>query len=291
MALGFVKIAEIGGKRQCTIDANGVRKYTRVWLVTTDDRQVDSNNVQAAPGIPNMFDFYQTSSSVDTQALVNEKSAREDGENPYKWEVQVDYSSDCPNPVYGVEDPTLDDPKFVWEVEELKEVVEMSLDTPPLKIANSAGQPFDPPPEKDVMERKLIVTRNEATWDPSTEDVYAYSTNTESFAGYAPGEGRMQPIKAEEAFGAGKVYWKKTYEFRFRKAPRTWTIRPLDHGPCILGPDGNPMTYHGMDGAATGSILLNGLGQRLDPAISNPFYFDFKVYNAVDWTPLGINPP
>lgn len=286
---------EIGGKRQCSISQNGVRKYTRTFQVTTSSPLVTSSEIIEAPELPVMFEPYGVFTDEDApvrddQALVNEIVAREDPDNPFNWEVDVNYSSDCTDPGQGEEGPIGREPLYKWTNETVKEALERDLDNK--WILNAAGMAFDPPPEADIAHRVLTITRNERTFDPVYLDRFSFATNQNTFFGYPAGQARMEPIEVEESFEGAEQFWKVIYVIKFRKLPRTWNLRALNQGSCVLDDGDALVVATDKNGApVNGMVLLNEIGRQITTNPPVPVYFNFRAYSVVDFDELLLAGP
>ncbi len=143
----------------------------------------------------------------------------------------------------------------------------------------------------EIAHRVLTITRNEEDFDPTAEDVYAFTLNQDEIFGYDPGQGRLEPIEAEEAYEGAKRFWKKTYVIKFRTRPFDWHYRPLDQS--LVEPDGSgglrPILKDGM--AISTPLLFDGNGNKIDPLTEDPFYFDFQLYQEKDWSALDLEGP
>ncbi len=284
--MGFVKIAEQGFRRSSSMDEKGVRKYTQIFQVFTDNPQMDSQLVRDAPGIPNLFDSYASNTGFDTDALCIAKEARENSENHYQWEVECHFSSAAGDVDQAEENP-LDRPSLrKWTRENFKRPAEVDLDS--FYVVNSAWDPFDPPPELDAHIRVLTITRNETDFDPQGLEQYSYAINKEDFFGYTPGQARMDPIDAEEAWENGTEFWKVTYTIRFRTdRADPWNLHPLDQGTRYSDGTHQITPYDKAGQPPSRPFLLDGNGNKL-AVNTSAVYLNFRVYPTVSFIPLKL---
>jgi hypothetical protein len=267
--MSIYKVGEMGERRTAAMDEKGVRTYT----------------ARDHADVPDMFDSYVTDTSIDTQALVISKSARETPDNPFRWEVEVNYSSAAEDPEQAAENP-LDRPAiYKWTSEASKDPLQE--DTEGNAVTNSADMPFDPLPEVDVANRILTIVRNEETFDPDDKDQYTYTLNQNEIFNQPAGQGRLEPIEGEEQFENGIKFWRVTYTIKFRKQPKTWQIWLLDQGPCELIDD-EWVKVIDKNGTEVGVVNLDGEGRKIDPAEDDPTYFGFYGYEEADWDPLDL---
>jgi len=300
----ILSVAEMGERRTSATEENGERKYTRIFLVITNDAREDSSTVKDAEGIPAMFDAYSIDAFTndedepeagvfDPKALVKDKVARETLDNPFRWEVDVNYSSRARRPSLGAEDPLQRPAVYKWSTETIRLPVEKTIDGNFPR--NSAGDPFDPPIEQDAAQRVLTITRNEASFDPGDLDQYSFTTNATSFFDYDPGAARMEPINGDEHFEADASFWVVTYVIKFRDRPDIdpadqWSSRPLDRGLREIDDLGNSDPIEDKGGRQVSvPVPLDGDGAKLDPVdTSSMVYLNFVIYEPVDWTPLDL---
>ena len=290
--MSIISVKEAGDRRMASMDDKGVRKYMRMFRVVTDSPLMDSLNARDAPGVPSMFDQYSTDTGADSDALVQSKEAREMPDNPFLWEVDVHYSSDCDDPTEGIENPLDRPPLYKWSTEIVRVPAGAWNDGEDLlgfKICNSVGAPFDPPPEIEIAHRVLTITRNEDDFDPIFLDQFAFCLNADDFLGYEAGQGRMDPAEGEETFEGGTRFFKVTYTIRFRTLPYSWYLRPADIS--WVEPDGNGGLRTILDTGGTAlsrPIFFDGAGNRNNPQPGTPFYFDFQVYPFIDFGELDL---
>lgn len=285
----------MGSRRTASIDEKGVRKYTRIFLIITDDPVTDAGTVRDAPGTPEMFDSYEVPTNtlgteffVDDGATLGEKRPIEDQENPFRWELECNYSSTTGRPGDGEEDPMDRPATYDWDYDVAKEPVTQDIDG--RAILNSADMAYDPPPEKDVAYDVLTIERNEDDFDPELAAEYAFAINLDSFMGYDPGQARMRPIKAKSQYENGQEFKKVTYVIDFREGKDPWHLAPLDQGPCE-NIDGKLVVMTDKNGQPlNGPALLNGDGRKLNIEIQDPVYGDHKIYNEKIFATLDLEP-
>lgn len=244
--------------RTAEVDEKSGRKYTRVFRVRTDD-MADGPIVAFAPGIPRRGDVYVDSNgNYDYWARCISGSVSPVGENPTTWEVTVHYSSQSPDaslrheyagnklgvpgagetkPGERSEDPLLRPPEVSWSHEDFRRSILTGdfinsatgeVDIEDAVIANSAGDPFDPPPEVDDAHLILTVVRNQPFYDPLLAFDYKNAVNSDTFLGFPPGVAKVREFTGQSAFENNKAFAKVTLRFEFRM--EGWDLRLLDAG-------------------------------------------------------------
>lgn len=184
---------------------DGVKSLTltyRVYFTSTSDAPVDA---LSAPQIPAMGDPYPGDSTL--RVVSKDATALED--NPTIFDVVVIYSTgEAGGPGGGEEDPPnpLDLPAVIsygyaestvpakFTVDDLGAVQLNAGDA----IVNSAGDPFDPPPERLVFDTVFTIRKNRASLNVIAFDVYQGAVNSDTWSGFAPGTCRLRMTATEE---------------------------------------------------------------------------------------------
>ena len=309
--MSVIACDEMGNRRTASLDSKGARKYTRIFKVITDDPCTTAGDVGNADctgsggdAIPLLFTTFVVPNKVDRStsfsdvgARVVEIRPREDGENPYVWEVEVNYDSNCGDEDLGLENPLLRAPVIEWDWEEIEAPLTQDLDGN--SILNSAYCPFNPPPTYPTAFPMLKIERNEPVWDDATWEAnadFAYTVNLDTFYGFYPGQARMKPIKAVPQTENNQDFYRVTYIIQFRTpingdVGTAWHFKPLDQGVLQLNTDGTkivPIRDDTSGAYVTSPKLLNGLGRVLDPTISSPVFLDFEIYEGAFFGALNL---
>jgi hypothetical protein len=274
--VAVVSSNEVSQGRKSTGDWQYNRTHTRAWLVETNSTEDDGYDVlvgaaSASPDpIPTIFQRHPS----DTNAFA--KSATCDpapGSVGKSWLVVVTYDNKvdigqgdfsggngAPQP-----DPTLRRPRVSWGFAQFSKRV--TTDRDGNAVLNSAGQAFDPPPERDFSRRVLTITRIESDYDDATAEEYQDAVNTDEFYGRAPGTAKMTSITASDHWENGDHYWEVTYIIHFDTAH-------LEEDESVAN-DGNRKR------------LLDGEGGLLaDDA--DAVYLDFETYPEAAFGNLNL---
>jgi len=217
--------------------------------------------------------------------------------SPSFFLVAVPYSTE---PYYA---NPLDVPwDFEWDVAITTEPIDIDPDGHAL--ANSIGEPFDPPLSEEFRDAVLRITRNQATWDPDTALAYEGTVSAGEFWGAPMGRARMANIRP--VYVRGTVdYWRVTYEIHFRwKGPvgvgyvlndqdaweqvdagdeHAWYRRLLNQGRKYKAGDGK--TYDTQNGEL---IALNIDGSKWEEGSAKTWLL-YKRYPFVDWGALLLD--
>jgi len=210
------------------------------------------------------------------------------GDSRTVWQLPVEYARPrfCGTEETPEEDP-LDDPvRKTWGVRFIQQVAEKDKDD--VAIVNAAGEPFDPPLEKDVAILTLRIERNEATFSESQAFDYANTVNSTgcTIAGLIldARQARCLGITADYAQRNAVNYWAVTYEFEFR--PDRWDRKVLNVGYHYL--DGGELTPFAdtEEGKMQTPQRLTGAGADGRGAAAN--YVTVYVYDERNFNTLNL---
>lgn len=170
-------------------------------------------------------------------------------------------------------------------------------------VMNSAGVPFDPPPEIAVSIRTFRVTAYWLDCKGAESDVWINSINSDRVTinwpnhGYSdvwePRTAKVHSVSNRLAYINGHSYWQQTIEIHIKKDE--WLLRILDRGTERAAGSGDPdgkggyislgdikagqpltRSIRDADGYPTATpVLLDGKGQPLDPG-KKPVWLVFE---------------
>lgn len=198
---------------------------------------------------------------------------------------------------YGA-DPTQRETEVQWGSQVFTWALQVDWSSPPRLIANSAGDPFNPPAQTEYSYRVLTLTRWEKTgpggWDPVASGNLENTVNSEPWLGFETGTVKLKSITAQRLWECGAYYWRVTYTFHIRWY-QPWDYRPLDAGfrfkdgsnmalftPAPGVPPGTPGLLDGQGGKLNG----NGVPSGAHPAVR----WDGTVVNGVALSPYQLHP-
>jgi len=263
----------------------GVRNYTRVFLVETDDIDSDKHpaiihEVAAVNGLPLLGD------SFPQDDLAFAKSLTVTPLKPWRsWHVTYEYTTDVQvNQVTPV-DAT---PKVSFTSEIFQEPVFADKDGK--AILNSAGDYFiDPTPTRDnahLIAKIKVNVASVPTWILGYQN--AVNSAGCTIGGLYVGEGlaKLSRIEVSEIQWQGDIsYYTLSYEVHCHADG--WKLKPLDAGYRYRDDEG---ALKEIDGATT-AVPLNGEGAVLeDPTPDNGIFGEFDVYPTLAFSGLpGIS--
>ncbi len=260
-----------------------IRNYARKFALQTSTLQ-DAQGVMNLPGVPNRWDAFPS----DDKALCVSVRPEQNDSNPYIWFLSAEYTTDYI--LQDFSDPQFKLPEIEWELEErqvicpgLLQKIQKTVVTPVFigghalnrttietivfnnAPANSAGQPFDPPPLYDKCDPVLCIENTVVDFSITNAMIYNNSLNNDKFLGADPGQIRCK-IKAKRFQWRDQFRWTVNYRFAYRA--EGWQIQVLDYGLQYKGDDENDTNlykFKDKDGDPCFG-LLDGTGKALDHA-------------------------
>lgn len=280
-------------RRSWEISRDG-RTATDVWQAqVVEDEGIDPRQALYDAGLlPRKGD-----ASEDFEGMYCVGVALDPGDGPTTWEATIRWST--PNLNEPPTDPTIAPPVVVIGGEALDEQIDTDLDLEP--IANTAGEPFDPP----IVSRRtdlvidyqvnVLLDQVNIAWLLSFRD----KTNSEDM----PGIGDAGEVLVDGAPTAELVhetedlpaYWKIRIVLKIREnseeagapAKNAWKRRILSQGyrqivdsdlKTVVDQDGMPLNQ---------PVLLDANGVKTD----TPYWLWFRVYDEADLNDLNIQIP
>lgn len=283
-------------------------EHTRVFEVRTDDPNDDEMTAGAAAGLPRNGDPHPYNPAATMRAI----SCFNLPDDPTIWIVTCEYNTDLAvdhaREIAGpAEDGTstlndgiagdrpenpLDRPAvYRVESEQTTEIVSEDWNLNP--ILNSAGDPYDPPPQIETSYPVIHVEKNFPVGAPildlGVQAIYYDCVNTNRWHGIAAGQLRIVKIGCSYNFENGVAYGRVTFQMKLRW--KGWKLRLADIGFNYLTEGGTKKRRIDVE---LGSGVypdtpqpLNGGGQPL--ATGDPLLFnEYQVYRELDYGILGI---
>lgn len=254
--------------------------YQRVFVVESDADGVGAREVSFATGLPFLGHAYSTDNENDPLVRCISRSAAPVDRHRRLWEVTCQYSSKHED----------QDPEENNEEEESLELEppEVSLDYAVRTravtgfanaadgygnliqnnfggVTTSAGEPFDPPAEEEVLAPVLTISRNELAANFALWNDFANSVNSVAFLGAPPRTVKLS-IQARKQYKKNRRYYRVSYVCEFNDL--TWDLQLLDIGTWYLEPGANGTTLRKYfltddDTPQPRLGLLNGFGVPL----------------------------
>lgn len=281
------------------------RTYTRTFEVLTDD---DDDGPAVAGGnvlLPRLGDSHPE----DSQAVVVAVRPSQDGAEPRRWVVSIDYDTqpelpEALQPSGGAEQDVADVPdspldrRPVWKFsfQQTTEVATKGYPVSPLgvglveeAIQTSAGMPFDPPVTIEVSRPVVTVTIQVPDLSPSYLLDVQDATNNAPWKGIPERCAKCVGVEAGSGFENGVFFWTITYTFAIKWD--TWDIRVLDAGyhQLVHNSQANPTDYVAgivdPNGHNDGPWPLDGMGHKALPG-ADPVFLRYVVFRQADFATL-----
>jgi hypothetical protein len=282
--VAITQVKEHWSGRSGNIDDKFTREYMRVFLVKSDTNYDAAFNVRSDVRIPRIWDSYVTVNESDAAALCQKIECEQFADEPQFWKVSCRYSTKIADQTQQTENP-LDKPADIsWDVEQGQIALDRAVVADSALsygysysgdlIANSAGDPYDPPVTIEDARMILTITRNEATFSAQLAYDYTNTINSDDFFGAPAHTWKCEGISGRRRFERNVLFWEVTYKFKWN--PNTWKLKILDAGlrekvSGVLRPitdGGRPVTQPALL-ASTGAKLAVG---------GTPNHKSFDVY-------------
>jgi len=270
--------------------AEGLRKkasITESWSIVTDPDVtiIDLSNEASVPQIGDVYPGLQTIFVKDKQW---------ERVSPIYWILTVQYEGEF-GPDGADQRAEFQPPVISWTDTETEEAIDEDLNG--AAIVNVNNEPIEGVTMK-IADLVLTVERKYRFFDPVATHAYRHSVNSDTFAGFAPGTGRLTAFSANQEYDENQNgYWKVNASIQFRypyrtTAARAWWKRILHEGYMVRASALDPpeAAYREVDGRkeqVTKPVLLKADGTREnDPA--NAVFLEFEVYTPLPYNSLGL---
>lgn len=309
--------SEQNNTRPATYLQNNRRQYFRTFFVRSDSQYDSPNLIRTAPGLPAPYAMYITATDFDPGARVVRIEPRRSDKNAKLWFVDVDYDTEFERKDGN---PFLETPKIEYDFESFK----LALPGKPVQsvtsygnsgdgstsgiithwgggITNSAGEPFDPPPEIEASRPVVTFTRNEPSFSTAIAVKFINSVNRDPWNALEQRTAMLKGIKAHLEVrktttfnGVDIPYFPVTYQFVLRR--ETWDLQLLNIGTYYL----SAAATFDSDGNVTNSVakipflqggnptkgLLKLDGTKVTDGV--PTYRRYRVYKEESFAALNI---
>ncbi len=263
-----------------------------------------------------------TPTEQDTGSFCQSMEIAQDAEDSRQWKVVLQYSSyDIFHELGGsnVQNGSINPIEMAPEVHWSSAKFEVSnvLDINGIPFINTAGDPLENPPKTEETRQVLLFTRNESDYQEQWAQQFRDSVNGTVFLGYQPNQVKCKDIQGKRIYSTDYgYYWQVSYEFEFRIGYTTmvtaaegdvdtigegffnpsttttgWYAVVLNAGlRQLVGGTGSPkqITIDGSLVTAPVPLQQNGAYVPLTTAGTDPFYLQFVLYPAQDFSLLNI---
>lgn len=297
-----MSITLIKEQPNCTGDVgdDGAKTYRRQFIAISDNHTDGPLTVRAAllsvHSVARGTVYNRGGSEIDVTAICTRIDVRETNESTAvggsKWLATADYSTTPPQDPDEEEDNPLARPAEIsYDFALFAGIAEKDKDD--TEIKNTAGDPYDPPIEREDARLILTIVRNEAFYNLATAQSMVNAVNKTAWNGGAARTWKCQNISAQRMFENDVVYWRVTYQFAYKAD--TYDVEVISRGFFQKDNDKRVMIFVLRDDADPKSLIPTPVPQPLDANgahISDPtddLYFQtFKIYDEYEFNSTGL---
>lgn len=299
------------GEESYQSDGTTVTNRTRVWRVDTSVNTDDDYTVMSDAGAVKIGAAHPSHAKC---RCIRRSCRPESSGQKRNWIFNAEYSTK-----WDIDENPLDDPaKTRWSSETFQKPVWETVDGK--GIVNSAGDPFDPPAEKDDSRWVSVTTKNVPTYVPTWIFSYQDAVNSDSYTldGVPIGAG----VSKISGIDLGEVQERNEIEYRVLTITihhrgenegvgsgsgsygtgsgsddiMPWDLNLLDAGMREIpeegapgGTDGRRNILNTKDGLPVSSpVPLDGEGRAIEePTLDNSIYLQFQVYFEKSFSALS----
>lgn len=276
------ELGSTGGSTTLNLDGKRVRTSKRRFLVKTDALTHTDEDILASSSVPQLTSLHPGTIFLSVRGV--NVSRTED--NPQNWFVDVDYSSELPDPEKRDEESPVGKVWRRWRTVRSTRLLVRDLDGD--LVVNSAADPFDPPIEVPRSMLQLVYVRNESTFDGATLLNFVNRVNDGTWNGGAAGTVMLADVSSDERFDDNQHYWQVTYTFDYD--PDGHQPKILDAGYYQLS-GGDSVRIKDKDGHDCAVPWpLDGAGVKVARSSlpDSVVYRNFKAHKTADFTELGL---
>jgi len=262
-----------------------------------DDKMDGILTVEAHGDCPAIGEGYAYGSESDativcTDVKIDPRVDNSGYEGSKVFDITATYSNAVPSGGLGEdeEDPLDDPPEYEFRFNKYQVPALVDVDGNP--VVTGADESFDPPYMIDENRPVVIITRNEASFNPAFAVEYQDAVNEDSWAGLDPGQAKMN-LYARTATRGSISYFIVTYEiecrwqgwnptgilaqgFKYRKAASGQVENYID--PATGEPPSSPILL-ALDGTKSPDPLGDG---------ALPYFHEFTFYREKNFSALNL---
>jgi hypothetical protein len=268
------------------------REFLEPWRIRVTDPAQDPASViidAVSAGLPPMWTPHPT----DEDALLSEVTIEEQQtSDPGCWIAGLKYSTDATDQSLENVDPLDELAEFSIDGERVTEAPPNDLDGK--TFANSAGEPFDPPPSQERGIEVWEYADNVDDANPHSLHQYRYMANSEVFWGNDIGTMLCTKFRIRRAYRNGVLFWRRELAFKVDIYGDWTTFIVPDNGLNYLV--GGVLTPVGAQGQTPKAArFLNGSGGLLNgngrPTPLPPVNLSFRIRGTADFWMLRLDLP
>ena len=260
-----------------------VGQHNRAFLALTDSISDDETVILSHADCPKVGDIHPN----DVDAYCRSVRATNQDFSKKVWTVEAEYSTDREINISPIADPV----EITWDTENYQRPY--FKDRNGYGITNSAGDPYDPPPEGDDSRWTVTVTKNVDVvpeWILTYRDsVNAAAFNLDGLA-IPAGSAKIMSIKIGK-WEKRSIFWYRTVSITMAIDSAGWQLSLLDAGFRKISGAGRVNITNSIDGEnVTSPVPLNGSGGVLAaPTAATCIFRNFDIYPSKDFSVLPLS--
>jgi len=278
---------------------DGSRSYRETWVVEVTSADDDGRVVMGASGLPHRGQGYPE----DSLAVVTDLDPQQSAESELVWYVDVTYAWEPAQPPSTGQQPLPGPPSEQWWRAQrfwstLVYTTSPQVDLDGKVFKNSAGDPFEQPPDAIEVHRLLTVKQRRTTWNEwlimPFMDQGTINDDAITIDGrvWPPLSALVRQWNGEQNWYANEngepvEYWNRTVEIEFN--PKLWhPVKIVQQGRrCkIVGQTGIHQTRDDNDVADGHLALLTTTGFEVPRTVEQAFYAEFRSYQLKSFATL-----
>lgn len=213
--------------------------------------------------------------------------------SPIYFEATVSYKSPKLNPTDDEDTTPLDiSTKVVWSTVETQAEIDEDVNGQAIETRN--GEPISGI-TRNIYDLQATLTKNFLSFDPTVLRAFMHTTNTDTFLGFAPGQGLIKSVSATEQTYDETDYAEVITTILFRTpynttADKAWFKR-IPHKGYLerTTTDADELITHAKDQTrqpVVSPVWLDNSGVKLEPGDAKTF-LEFQVYPQTAFSNLG----
>jgi hypothetical protein len=289
-----------------TTGPEGQRTWNRSYTLRSDVPDEIRSRILASGMIP----VYGAPHPEDFSAICTVIHPEQDKDHPYLWHIDCEWSTQSDSgskkdPKDSQKAPDQRRPKWKRRFEPIHRYLPRDFDG---KVyCDSAGSPFDPPPETPIFVQHFTIQRYEpvSSGVDAADRAYMNATNTDTWLSAAPNEALIANIEREDEFLFNQWWFATTYEVLVNPIVQMpgnagtiggWNpLKIVDAGPKELDVNGKPQPIKDRDFIDGRPTFLDGAGHRLgrdgQGNLLDTVLLSFRNVNRKSFAALNLVPP
>jgi hypothetical protein len=265
MSILWVRRKTTSGSR---IDDRGQQSFRSEYTAKSNR----ANELRSAVLNCGLVPVYGSPHPENMAAVCTGVSAERHRENPFLWDIAAEWQVNPPSrrdPADQQKPPG--ERRAKWSLSTVAVPVQVFIDYAGQLLASSAGQPFDPAHEMNLICDQITIQRYETNCDRPWQRTFIDRANEEVWLGHEIGTALVESIDVQEEYTQGAYWFVTTYKIIHK--PRMQFRMPHGTDAYVGGwapefiADVGTLQWAEVDGK-TKLVAIT----RIDPITKKPFY-------------------